>query len=233
MTEYGITSTISDETLVRYLDGQASVAERAAVDALSPHDTAGERLSELREASAAFRAVVRDIKVPPTPPLARPARGFELKAAAVTLLLFTGVATAMPPARAAVVRGVQVAAAWVAGAPTVEAEDLEPQSGRASVGFAVAGPEFVVEIDHAQMGGTLTVRRGDGANLLAEARDAELLVLPGRLRIRNAGASRADVTITLPPAVERLDVRVGGERHILRLPDRSPPIVMALTPPGG
>ncbi|HEX8696096.1 MAG TPA: hypothetical protein VF746_27010 [Longimicrobium sp.] len=226
-----------DGVLLRLLDGEEDAP--GAGEHVAACAACRERLDALRRRGARLAAVLAraDFPVPdsapavPSPdarviPLRRPERSAAmrpwLRAAAVVALLL-GIGVLATPARARV-------AAWVserwgevfgrqAGAPapappSAPAPAPAAAPAAASVRFVPAGSTFTVEVEHAQGAGGLTLVRVAGENATAEvaAGEAELLVLPAGLRIRNAAGSAAEYRVGVPAGVRRVTVRVAGGR---------------------
>ncbi|HEU0077504.1 MAG TPA: hypothetical protein VFQ76_07625, partial [Longimicrobiaceae bacterium] len=79
------------------------------------------------------------------------------------------------------------------------------------------GAVFTLEVAAPQAAGAVEVRRAAGSAATAEqtggGEQAELLVLPSGVRIRNAPGATADYRVTVPASVRTVRVRVGGGRE--------------------
>jgi len=227
---------MNDELLVRYLDDEVDASERAAVDALDPTDPASRRLWELREGSRLFAQTAAAVAVPTLPALepdgapagsapaggasARP-RGSSfwpaLRAASLALAVVTGTAAAHPTSRAAMIRGFEAVAGMlgVGGTAVVAEEGSAP--GFASVVVPVSGARFTVEVRAAQAAGEFVVLRGEGGEVVARVRGAELVVLPTGLRVLNGTSDTGDLEITVPRSVRELVLVVDGAETVIPL----------------
>lgn len=202
---------MNDDVLIRYLDGEADARERAAVEALPEDSAPARRLWALREASNGFAATVAHVGAPALPPLSRPRRRIPLQAAAVALLVLAGSAAAVPVTRNALLDAAGSAVAWVRGADSAPDAGAAPDHTEpASVILTDVGDVLDVEVDGWQAGGTLTLEPSGGAEVVARADQAELVVLPGRLRVRNTAGQDGDIHISVPPSVREVRVRVAG-----------------------
>ena len=94
-----------------------------------------------------------------------------------------------------------------AGAPP---EDVVEVSAR--VRFEPAGGELSIELASAQDAGRLELRVGDDpttlVEVLGEAADAELLVLPGGVRVLNSPGESASYRVTVPASVRTVRIFV-------------------------
>ena len=143
-------------------------------------------------------------------------------AAGLALLLAIGVVA--PPVRAWVVEWAgrgwgEVAAVFGAGEREV-GPPAATDPGHTRVSFVPAGEELVLEIARRQTGGALILQVHDAADATVEVRGGRgenVLVLPERVRVENPAGSSADYRVTLPPGLESVRVRVGGEAP-LRIP---------------
>jgi hypothetical protein len=234
MNQLDRNAPVPDAVLVRWLDDEASPDEAAWVEAAtSAAGAAADRVWQLRESSRRFAAAAAAIDVPPLPPLRLPRRRWLARAASLTLLLGAAAAAAMPAARALVADGV----AWAVGRvrPAHEAAVPEPvdAAGRAFVGVPVPGPRLTVDIERSQRAGSLVIQRGSGPDILAGAGAAELIVLPDRLRVRNAADGTDDVVLIVPPALREIRLLLGGSVRVLRLDAAGLPDPVPLGPPTG
>ena len=138
-------------------------------------------------------------------------RDTPIKAASVALLLAAGGVAAMPSARQAVEESVRQVVAWVVGTETEAPDDVgAPVLPTASVAFVLEGPTFTLSIEDAMDVGAVVFERGDGPGVVAEARGAELLVLPSELRVRSGSNALESVTVRVPPMATRVVLRSGS-----------------------
>lgn len=81
---------------------------------------------------------------------------------------------------------------------------------------------FVLEVSSRQAAGQLTITPGAGSSAVAEVAgdpaDAELVVMPGGLRIINRASSSSQYTVRVPSTLGRVVVRVGREQAVLFTP---------------
>ncbi len=126
---------------------------------------------------------------------------------------------------------------WIRGAiarervPHAAAPSPVPSSARqarASAISVVPGLDFALEFESAQATGEIRLRFGSQPDLSvqAEGGDAQYVVQPRGLLVRNRG-SVASYLVTVPSAVRRLRIRVGGATVLDRIGERMTP---ALTP---
>ena len=233
---------LADEHFVRLLDGQLEAAERPRVEGHAARcEACGARLRQLRRRSARLTGILlaSDPQAPPAPahapdelalrrtrragsavPAARP---WLRAAAAVALLLAAGLAAS--PRRAVVADWLRAQWARIAApdardaAPAMEAPTAAPEVAEsgARVQFTPQGAAFTLEVAAPQAAGAVEVRRAAGASATAEqtggGAQAELLVLPAGVRIRNAPGATADYRVTVPASVRTVRVRVGERRE--------------------
>jgi anti-sigma factor RsiW len=218
-----------DGALVRRLDGAADDGERGALDAhLAACRACAARADALARRSALVAAALAAdaAGAPPVPfgwgdvtwrATARAAArrrtlGWRVAAG---LALAAGAAAAAPVAarwarRTPAPPQTTAARAVAPIAPSPHAASAEPTS----VAFAPGGSTLRVVVAEPQAAGVLELRAADApgpvvAAVLGDAIGAQLLVLPGELRVRNAPARGASFRLTLPPGVRRVEVRVG------------------------
>lgn len=221
---------LDDGAIVRFLDGEAAVDERAGVEAhLAACPRCTERLAALRRRSVNLGVLLArgDFALPPAP--AAPADELAarraarrapmrpwLQAAAVAMLMVSAGLFAAPVrdwVRGLVGSGATPTAERPAPAPTAPSAEA-PLAG-ARIQFTPQGAELSVEIAHPQAGGVLRLEAGTASTASAEVRapagtaPAELLVLPAALRIANDPSSVAEYRVTVPASVRRVRVRVG------------------------
>ena len=220
---------INDAELIRYLDGELTAVDRAAIDA-SPEATA--RLNELRKRSARMTALLQtanpdanEVKhsaeriLPQIHNVKRQRLSMSVPmrvAAAVALLL--GFGMVIPPVRAQIVDLVGQAAATVGltresteTAEPVTPAPAQPVTPAVSVRFDVTADTF--DITHALTAGTLVIQHWDEIRGLAEATsaDAEFLVASRGVRIMNATTTDAIYTIKLPARANTVRIQSTGK----------------------
>lgn len=233
MTDSAFTPSVSDGLLVRYLDGECADEETVRVESLLREEHVAQRLWQLRSASRHFSDEVDALEAPPLPSLRQsPVRPRWHAAAAVgAVLIGAGVAAALPPTRGLVVAGIQRAVGWMTHAPARDARPpVEPGSAIVSVPFA--GAELEVEIEDLRRPTTLRITRTSGAEVRVKAPGADLLVLPGGIRVRDTG-SLETLAIEVPPGLVTLRVRGGAIEHVVDLTDGALPRELELHPGGG
>jgi hypothetical protein len=145
-------------------------------------------------------------------------------AAMVALLLAAGVVAS--PLRAVVAEWLR--SQWEritapdprVAAPPAEAPAAalaEPAGSGARVQFTPKGATFSLEVAVPQAGGSVEVRRAADTSATVEqtggGEQADLLVLPSGVRIRNAAGATADYRVTVPASVRTVRVRVGNGRE--------------------
>jgi hypothetical protein len=85
------------------------------------------------------------------------------------------------------------------------------------VQFTPQGTTFTLDVAVPQGAGSVEIHRAAGASATAEqtggGEQAELLVLPSGVRIRNAPGATADYRVTVPASVRTVRVRVGEGRE--------------------
>lgn len=208
-----------DAMLVRYIDNDATEAERSVVEnAVAADATVAARLAQLEKRSGAARAAfaAADVPVPPsldTFDAPRPTPRIWLRAALLIGALGVG-AFAVPPVRA-----------WIL-------DTLGRSSGRSgaavqppvpvvidTVGiFFDAPPEFLIELEAAQRDGRLIVSVADvgqaGAELRTPGGTESFFVTPEGLQIVNGDVSTAEYEITLPRTVRDVRIRIPGQEDV-------------------
>ena len=223
---------IPDADLIRYLDGELTAVDKAAIDA-SPEASA--RLNALRRRSARMTGLLTSInpaadqvrssadRIRPELDSAARRRRFVLSppmkaAAAIALLL--GFGLAIPPVRAMIIDWTRLAAHAIGiGSPAAEPvtpsaaqPSPEPPSPSISLGFDVTADTF--NIRHAMTTGVLVIQRWEEPKALAEATgggDPSYIVQPGGVRIAGTPAAGAVYTIKLPARVKTVRIVVDGK----------------------
>lgn len=222
---------LSDGELVRLMDGQAEPGEREwGRDHLAACAACDRRFRVLRRRSGAISALLAeaDVEVPATlrdagPRVARMAaasaarhrRVAWMRAASIAALVVAAGVLA-GPARAWVTNW--VAEVWpgiLAGRrqPAAEAgAPPEPVEVGARVRFRPIGAELSIELASAQDAGRLELRVGADPTTLVEVlgdgAEAELLVLPGGVRVLNSPGESASYRVTVPATVRTVRIFV-------------------------
>jgi hypothetical protein len=220
-----------DGLLVRYLDRELSDSEEGEVRALlaSSADARG-RLTEIRCSSDLFSDRLWSLPIPAAPGLSMPevsggdrggqAFGLTLPsllphhriAAAIVLLLLT--VSFLAPVRAWIVESVRTVASMLAPSEEPPVPAAEGEMGPSTVSFVPLMEELVVSMEANQASGRLTVVVVEGSRVSGEASvqeaEAEILVLPDGIEIRNGSGAMADYTIEIPRTLRRVRIRVGG-----------------------
>ena len=116
-------------------------------------------------------------------------------------------------------------------APAVVAEPApSPERGGATISFAPTGATFTLRFDSLPEAGSLRVITTPATAISARVAGGagtggdEMVVLPGEIRVRNAGTARASYELSLPASVTRLRVIVAGVTAF----DGTPPVVVRL-----
>lgn len=230
-------SHLSEGDLVRHLDGELSREEQQAL--LTHIGGCPACARRLRELQAQAQAVAELITAAPVPDLGElrrarmltTIRGAEraaasrrmssgrwpLRAAASIAVLLTAAFT-VEPVRAWIGERWQDLAAVVrseAEPPTTAARAVAEHNP--VIAFEPAGERFIVELQHPQRRGTLTLRVEEVQQAVVQVVGegaAGLLVLPEGIRIENAPGASADYLVTLPPRLRQVEVRLGGGREL-------------------
>ena len=141
----------------------------------------------------------------------------EIKAAVIALLLVSGAAAAMPGPRGLVIDAAKTVVTWITGTSAAPS-DPEVEPGRVRVSFVPVSAQFGLTIEFAQESGSIVIERAAGAEVTARAApDAELVVMPGELLVRNRPESGEDVVISVPASVTNLELQVGGVARAVSL----------------
>jgi anti-sigma factor RsiW len=212
----------SDAPLVAHLDACGECTARRAT--LERRSLRLRRLMAATDSAAPVRSLPADAFRRHTPaPTSQPR--WRLAAACTALLLGS---LAVPPVRA-----------WVAhtagrllgvGVPRVEPSAVPsrapaPIDTAGTLRFTPAGPELTVEVVSRQESGALVIEAGPGAEVTAVAvgqRDAaDLVVLPGRLRIGNAAGATGSYRVRVPLTLGGVVVRIEREAPVVWHPARA------------
>jgi hypothetical protein len=226
----------TDGELMRLLDGEKPSGDSPIDGHVTQCAECAARLARYRHRSAALADLLRATAPKPVdtarirPPLddisgarlrrqrRKPVWSHAGLRAAATIVVVAGVAAAAPPVREWLREQVQ---RWVGPAPATPVDSspaAAPIERRTVAGpvvrFDVPSSELVVQLDSAQLAGTIEITSGNAsraeAQITTDLRDEWLIVLPGELRIRNTGASRASYRLTVPASVRQVRLRTSG-----------------------
>lgn len=220
---------LQEDQLVQLLDREVEPRFLSAWDEhVSGCHPCAERLRELEHASSWVHEHVWSLNA--GVPIDELARARALAAARQKLrpnasVWRTGLARAAAVAGIVVIGGLTVEPlrAWVlesagrladrfeTSTPVVAVEEV---AAGAMVSFQPAGELFVLELDHPQSTGSVTILIGGSEEASAQVLnggDESLSVMPSALLIGNTASSQASYSIALPSAVERVQVIAGGE----------------------
>jgi Flp pilus assembly pilin Flp len=235
---------LPESDLVRLLDGELNAREQTRAEGhINSCSACQERLrtiehrcirltSLLRESdwsaptvSPAFAAQLERKSSPAPRTRNRPAETHWGRAAAIiAVLLAVGVVATPLPATVAQ----WVAERWSAltspraNEPAASSYGSAPvqEVGRTRIQFVPEGDELFLEFATRQASGIVTVRSADVGMVSAEVAraggaSADLLVLPGGLRVHNMAESTADYIVIVPRTINAVSVRVGGDDLIV------------------
>ncbi len=227
-----IASHLEDGDLIRLLDRQASPEEHRGILAhLSACGECAARMEALSEQSEILSRFIGELDADAAPDELTRARALSAarharaRRAANRGGLSAGVARAAAVAAVAAVVTLSVSPlrAWVAdrwaalagggeaGAP-VPVQPLELERGSV-IRFEPAGEIFVLELEHAQAAGSVTLELRDldqaSAQVLNGATE-EIIALPSGLRVENTAASTASYAFTLPANLRLIQIFAGG-----------------------
>jgi hypothetical protein len=140
-------------------------------------------------------------------------------AAAATFVVLATVAAAAPPVRHWLARQLSPASEPVSVPAPDAPRSAAPRAEGIVASFAPTDTALLMRIDRRQVSGALELVAASGdritAQAMGEASTAEMMVLPGQLRIANAATSVADYRVAIPPSVRVVRVIVGGEEVAL------------------
>jgi hypothetical protein len=165
--------------------------------------------------------------------------------AAVVILALLAAGLVVPPVRAWIASGItRLTGDEAAAGVDVHAAQPTPGDDTAvTVTLEARGDTFDIRIDRHQAEGTLIVRRSRGetaalpggdtasddrgrAVLRGAAGDADLLVLPGSLHVRNGEGARASYEVSLPASIRSVRIRIGD--HVSIAPLTADPLEIVL-----
>jgi hypothetical protein len=228
---------VPEEELVRLLDEELRPGRRSeVVDHVFGCGECSERMAELTHASQWFAsylaridaeaevdelararalAAMRRASTGAAAPRTAQRRSIPLARAAAIVGVFIVTGLFVPPVRAWVAERIGFASRAAPEEVVVTEEVGLPVAGTSStISFRPNDALFRFELEHPQVGGSITVEGTEGS--LASARilggGAEtILILPGGLRIGNAPASAVDYRLHLPvDLVTEVRILVGG-----------------------
>ncbi|MBI4420397.1 MAG: zf-HC2 domain-containing protein [Gemmatimonadetes bacterium] len=203
-----------DAELLRWLDGALPPDEQAAVtahlalcaDCASRRGAIARRVSRL---SALLEAA--DWPVPKASPAWSPTfragRGWGPWAVAAALTLFLG-SMAVPGVRAWIAGAARALWETTLGRPAIQETAPGVGASGSTVTFVPSGPILTIRVPTPR-GGRLLIEVVDGDRVAAAGGDAEWLVLPAELQIRNATDPLQEYHIRVPSRLNRVDVVVG------------------------
>ena len=211
---------LDDGALVRRLDGELESAEARAVEA---HLAACDRCRGELDAIAALSTRLSDalplVDDPPVLPLLRsrpasPWHAAPIWRAAAAIAFVAGLALAITPVRAWIAERLGLGAERPAVETAAPAGPAEPATATGvRVTFVPTGERFRVLLTAPQRSGALRLETAPGDTASGEILgpdDADLLVLPDGLGIRNTAFSTADYRVVVPRVLAEIEVRVAG-----------------------
>ena len=231
---------MSDEALLRYLDGEVTGEMRRTVRLhLRSCPTCLRRAREIRTLSGDLDGMLGHLDLEPSASLLprtfkevqlrrgqrRVSPGVPVRQAAAILLVLMAGALAASPLRARVLDWVSdrvAEAAHVLGiapraAPsTPRAIRPDAAAGEPSeFAFVPDGPELGLILSYRQAAGTLQIARGSEQSAVFRVLDpdtarAAVLVLPNAIQVRNSAASHSSYQLVVPPATRSVRVTVGA-----------------------
>lgn len=220
-----------DGDLVRFLDQQVSMDQRRWLYAhLAECGECARRMETLREQASVLSSLVEtlDSAAPDALTRARALAAVRRAGASRTssrrwYAAGSVRAAAMVAVAALATLGVEPVRAWVSErlSELVGADDAVPAVAvrppvveRGSiVSFEPAGETFVLEIEHAQEMGYVSLELREVTEASAEVVDGrteEILALPSGLRVANSSTSRASYRLVLPTDLKLIQVFAGG-----------------------
>lgn len=221
---------LDDGALVRRLDGELEPAEATAVEAhLAACDRCRAELDALAALSTRFSDALPLVDAPVLPlPRSRPASPWHaapIWRAAAAVAFVAGLALAITPVRAWIAErlGLSAERPVETAAPAGPTEPATASGVR--VTFIPTGERFRVLLTAPQRSGALRLETTPGDTASGEILgpdDADLLVLPDGLGIRNTAFSTTDYRVVVPRDVAEIEVRVAGRIAWLGSPAEVP-----------
>jgi anti-sigma factor RsiW len=209
MTETPISLHPDDGDIIRWMDDEASPAERATLEIhLASCATCRERRDLLARRRSRLTALLRATDTPAPSTSLRPVirrrkeRSTIPWKVAATILLMVGAASAVTPVRAWFASVARAVLANFRHAPTAAA----PSEG--SVSFVPATAQLTIDVP-AKPGTTLTVEVVDGDRVTAVGGGTGVLVLPDELRFTGAGNANGQYVVKIPLRTESVRILIG------------------------
>jgi hypothetical protein len=212
---------LDDGAVVRRLDGELDPAEAGVVEThLAGCDRCRAELDAIAALSARFSEAVPHVDPAPEPRVVRARRASAWHAspiwrAAAAIAFVAGLALAIAPVRAWIAERLGAGAGRPAAESAASGDRAhpEPSAGGVRVAFVPTGEEFRVLVTAPQEEGWLRLETTPGDTATGElvgAADADLLILPDGLGIRNDPFSTSDYRVVVPRDLARVEVRVAG-----------------------
>ncbi|HET9332573.1 MAG TPA: zf-HC2 domain-containing protein [Gemmatimonadota bacterium] len=212
---------LDDGALVRRLDGELEPGEAVAVEAhLADCDRCRIAMDSIAALSARFSHALPLVDAAPAPGVVRVRRVTPWQASpiwrvAAAIAFVAGLALAIAPVRAWVAEWLGMGGGRTAAesADPPDTPGPAPDRGGVRVAFVPTGEEFRVLVTAPQEEGELRLESAPGDTATGEvvgAADADLLVLPDGLGIRNDPFSTGDYRVVVPRDLARVEVRVAG-----------------------
>jgi hypothetical protein len=215
---------LDDGALLRRLDGELDPAEQPPVES---HLAACARCrAELEAIAAAAGRVSSALRmIDPTPRergpqvdarVATPSLGAPIWRAAAAIALVAGLALAIAPVRAWISERLGLGPGRAATELHVSAETPASATGGGAgvrIAFVPTGDRFRILLATPQSEGELLLMAAPGDTASGEivgADDADLLVLPDGLGIRNQPFATADYRVEVPRRIGAIEVEVAG-----------------------
>lgn len=210
---------LDDGALVRRLDGELESAEAGSVEAhLAACDRCRGELDAIGALSTRLSDTLPLVDAPVLSlPRSRPASPWHASPiwrAAAAIAFVAGLALAITPVRAWIAERLGLGAERSAVETAAPAGPAEPATAAGvRVTFIPTGERFRVLLTAPQRAGALRLETTPGDTASGEILgpdDADLLVLPDGLGIRNTAFSTADYRVVVPRDLAEIEVRVAG-----------------------